>query len=239
MSVSVNPNDVDRATVTGSVSTADVNVYEYSRFRSQILNRYNKFRFVGGSATITRVGDRSLLSASNTQPETGSVLPNSSVAMLDAKYDSKCRGINDSYQPLAVVTANPMGMEEANNVRHLFAKKPVKIAKFVVPNNKKRNQWVNVNATSLPVSTSVLPAPFQGKTIEGFMNDFYPNSTEGATGSYTNNIPKDYLLQFDTFAQIPTTATAGSVFRPVTEFSYTINCNFYFECCGRDTDGAV
>lgn len=209
------------------LNTVGLSDGEYLKFRQTLLTRYTKFRYVGQSTTVKRTGDRSLLSTATANSVT-------TADWEESKVNSRCKSVVDSWVNLDEVTGNPVGMESAPNVKHLYLNKPCKLSKFKVPQNIKNVQWIPCNTTQLPTT---IPTWLANKTSSALMPYFYPASYTGGSPPVSDNVPSIAQLRFDSYPRIPVPPALTGVTTTVkTQFSIAVYKNFYFVAQGRDVN---
>lgn len=187
------------------------------------------------STTIERNLDKSMISVSKR--------PGEPTATFDFEPvdqpPSRMRSVLDTYTVLSEVSSNAVGIDSAPNVKTLHMKKPCKISKFKIPQNMKTVQWRNVAAADFPGSGT--PAWLTNNNMRTMAEFFYPNTYGVPLAGQSSSIPTNALLFVDSFPRMvnPPNPDPGSDQNNqfLTQFSFTVYKNLYFECQGKDVNG--
>lgn len=237
--ITVDPNAVDVVNVQLPINTSGLDVDEYNAFRARVYGKYQKFRFAGCSFTLQRSGDKTLVATAYTNATVATYPPHHTTLSIVNQRACRLRTVNDAYTVLNSVEVNDVGMDRVPNVRNVHFK-PVKLAKYVVPNSIKMNKFNQVNLNTMPEATTAVPAPFLDKSPRNLVREQYSFTEAAGTDVGTSNIPNRVLMQADIFPRTPVPGTVAGDANPIqvqTNINFTVFKNFYFECMGIDANG--
>lgn len=213
----VDGNTTETLSISQSLNTGNLSPIEYRRARNRLLP-YQYVHFVGVSSSIKRIGDSSMIAAASGSP----VVINAMAAYT--KQGPRIRVCNDKWNEYAAIVANPVGMDNATNVKTIpFGKKGVKVTKYTIL--KREYMGKGRLVTDMfpdPGAATAVPAAWLNKNIADKRDDFYGNIANDVAPSFN-------LVICDSFPVPPLPTAPGSTVSNANSVTLEFFQNYWFK----------
>lgn len=217
LNIVVDGNTTEVLNISQSLNTQNLSVIEYRRCRNRLLP-YQYVHFVGASSSIKRIGDSSMIAAASGSPVTINAMT------AYTRQGPRIRVCNDKWNDYTAIVANPVGMDNATNVKTIpHGRSGVKVTKYTVLKREYAGKGRLVtDMFPDPGTASTPPAAWTGKNIADKRDDFY--------GNVANDVAPNFnLITCDSFPIPPLPTAPGSTVSNAN--SVTIECftNYWFK----------